>query len=177
VRYVALLRAVNVGGAALPMAQLREVCAALGWENVRTYIQSGNVVFDSGKEAGPLESALEAAVEQRFALVRPVIIRSAAQWAAYAAGSPFPEREEQEANRLMLCLSKRPPTADAAERLQARATAGELVRQHRYAIWVFYPDGAGTSKLTPSLFDKAAGTPVTARNWRTVSKIQEMLED
>jgi uncharacterized protein (DUF1697 family) len=175
VRYVALLRAVNVGGAKLPMAELRELCAALGWHNVRTYIQSGNVVFDSDLAAGALETALEGAVKRQFDLVRPVIVRSAAQWRVYAAGTPFPLREEQDASRLMLCLSKHPPAADAAERLQQRAAAGEQVRRLGDAIWVYYPEGVGTTKLSPSLFDKAAGSPVTARNWRTVCKLQELL--
>jgi uncharacterized protein (DUF1697 family) len=174
-RYVALLRAVNVGGAKLPMAELREVCAGLGWQAVRTYIQSGNVVFESDEAPAALEAALERAVERRFGFTRPVIVRTAAQWQSYAAGSPFPEQEEAEANRLMLCLSKRPPAADAVERLQQRAAAGEQVRQQGNAIWVFYPDGAGISKLTPGLFDKAAGSPVTARNWRTVQRLGEML--
>lgn len=174
-RYVALLRAVNVGGCKLPMTELREVCAQLGWEKVETYIQSGNVVFEAAGEPAALEAALEHAVTKRFGFKRPVIVRSAEQWADYAKGSPFPEAERDEPNRLMLGLSKSPPKADAPAVLEAKAAAGERVKLEGDALWVHYPGGAGTTKLTPALFDKAAGSPVTQRNWRTVLKLQEML--
>lgn len=174
-RYVALLRAVNVGGCKLPMAELRELCAGLGWERVATYVQSGNVVFDAADEPDALEAALEQAVTARFGFVRPVIVRSASQWAVYAAGSPFPGQEADRPNYLLLGLAKSPVAAGAADRLKARGAAGEEVRQDRGALWFFFPHGSGPSKLTPSAIDRAAGSPVTTRNWRTVQKIQEML--
>lgn len=174
-RYVALLRAVNVGGCKLPMAELREVCAGLGWEKVQTYIQSGNVVFEASGKPESLESALEKAVAARFGFEPPVIVRNAKQWADYAKGSPFPEAERDEPNRLMLGLSKAPPESEAPKLLEAKATAGERVKLEGDALWIHYPGGAGTTKLTPALFDKAAGSPVTQRNWRTVLKLQEML--
>lgn len=175
-RHVALLRAVNVGGTAkLPMAQLRELCGELGWRRVETYVQSGNVVFEADAAASELETALEQAVERRFGFSRPVLVRSAAQWRDLAAGSPFPEAERDEPNRLMLCLAKAPIAGGAAAALQERAAAGEQVHARGDALWVYYPAGAGTSKLTPALFDKAAGSPVTARNWRTVLRLEEML--
>lgn len=174
-RYVALLRAVNVGQAKLPMAELREVCAGLGWEKMATYIQSGNVVFEASGKPDALEAALEQAVTARFGFVRSVIVRSAKQWADYAAGSPFPEQEADRPHYLLLGLAKAPAAAGAAETLEARGAAGEQVRQERDALWFFFPDGSGVSKLTPSSIDKAAGSPVTTRNWRTVLKLQEML--
>lgn len=175
-RYVALLRAVNVGGAKLPMAELREVCAGLGWTDVATFIQSGNVVFEADGKAAALEAALEAAVEHRFGFARPVMVRSADQWAAYAAGSPFPEHEKDQPNYLLLGVAKAPVVAGAAAAIQARGRAGEEIRQVKDALWFWFPDGSGVSKVTPSVIDKAAGSPVTTRNWRTVLKLQEMLE-
>ena len=175
-RYVALLRAVNVGGAKLPMAELREVCGALGGQDVRTYIQSGNVVFDSGANPAALEAALEQAVEERFGFERPVIVRSADQWAAYAAGSPFPEQEKIQPNTLLLGVAKAPVAPGAAAAIEARGAAGEQVRQVRDALWLWFPEGSGVSKVTPSTIDKASGSPVTTRNWRTVCKLHEMLQ-
>lgn len=174
-RKVALLRAVNVGGRSLPMADLRALCAALGWGDVATYIQSGNVVFEAGGKPGTLEAALEAAIGERFGLEVPAIVRTAAQWAGYPAGNPFPAAARDEPNRLMLLLSKRPPVPGAEETLRARAVAGERVKRAGDALWIHFPDGAGTSKLTPSLIDRAVGSPATARNHRTVLKLQEML--
>src|SRR6187455_2117336 len=75
-RRVALLRGINVGGRVLPMAALRELCEALGWKDVRTYIQSGNVVFASDKAPAALETELEAAITDRFGMKVPVIVRT-----------------------------------------------------------------------------------------------------
>jgi len=174
-RHVALLRAVNVGGRKLPMADLRALCADIGWGDVATYIQSGNVIFSADGDAAALEQALEQAIAERFSMQVPVIVRTAAQWRGYPAKCPFPDAAEKEPNRLMLLLSKKPPAAGAETAIQARAAAGEQVRRAGDALWIHYPEGAGTSKLTPSLIDRAVGSPATARNCRTVLKIGEML--
>jgi uncharacterized protein (DUF1697 family) len=175
-RMVALLRAVNVGGRKLPMAELRALCGELGWTDVATYIQSGNVVFtvNGGPEA--IEKTLEAAIARQFNLDVPVIVRSRAEWAEYPSGNPFKAAAKDEPNRLMLLLAKAPPANGAEAVIQARAQAGEQVRRAGDALWFHYPQGAGTSKLTPSLIDRAVGSPATARNYNTVLKLMEMLE-
>jgi uncharacterized protein (DUF1697 family) len=175
-RMVALLRAVNVGGRKLPMAELRALCAELGWTDVATYIQSGNVVFTAPRKADAVEVVLEEAIARHFGLDVPVIVRSQAEWAKYPGLNPFPQAARDEPNKLHILLSKRPPAKDAAETIQARAQAGERVWQSGDALWFHYPEGAGTSKLTPSLIDRAIGSPGTARNYNTVMKLKEMLE-
>jgi len=172
---VALLRAVNVGGRKLPMAELRALCAELGWTDVATYIQSGNVVFSADATPQEVETALEAAVAKTWGYDAPAVVRTAPQWAALAASNPFPDVGEAEPSRLMLLVSKDPPADGAAETIEARATAGERVRASGGALWFHYPHGAGTSKLTPSLIDRAVGSPGTARNWRTVQTLLGML--
>ncbi|MEA3018061.1 MAG: hypothetical protein QOI38_2783 [Sphingomonadales bacterium] len=174
-RHVALLRAVNVGGRKLPMADLRALCAELGWTDAATYIQSGNLVFSAeGKEA-ELENALEKAIAGRFGLEVPAIVRSAAAWRRLAKANPFPDVAAKEPNRLMLLLSKRPPATGAEDAIAAKAAAGEDARRAGEALWIHYPQGAGTSKLTPALIDRAVGSPATQRNFNTVLKIEEML--
>jgi uncharacterized protein (DUF1697 family) len=175
-RMVALLRAVNVGGRKLPMAELRTLCAGLGWADVATYIQSGNLVFTASGKAEAIEAILEKAIASEFSLDVPVIVRSKAEWTKYQAENPFPKEAKDEPNRLMLVVTKRPPAAGAAEAIEARAKDGERVRQAGDALWFHYPNGAGTSKLTPSLVDRAVGSPGTARNYNTVVKLKEMLE-
>ena len=172
-RMVALLRAVNVGGRKLPMAELRALCARLGWAEVATYIQSGNVVFTATGKPAALEAELENAIEARFGLDVPVVVRTAEQWAKLAAGDPFPKEPP---NRVMLLLSKAPPAEGAEAAIEARAVAGERVRRSGDALWFHYPEGAGTSKLTPALIDRAVGSAATARNRNTVMKLKEMLE-
>ena len=169
----ALLRAVNVGGRKLPMEELRALCGELGWKDVATYIQSGNVVFKAAGTPAALEARLEEAIVGEFGLEVPVIVRTAGQWAAYPPANPFPE---EPSNRVMLLLAKASPAEDAEERIQARAVAGERVRRVGDALWFHYPAGAGTSKLTPSLIERAVGSPGTARNYNTVIKLEKMVE-
>lgn len=174
-RMVALLRAVNVGGRKLPMAELRALCAELGWADVATYIQSGNVVFTAPGRPAALEKVLEEAIGREFGIDVPVIVRTAAEWAHYPPANPFPKAAEDEPNRLMLLLAKAMPAQGAEEVIQARAVAGERVRRVGDALWFHYPEGAGTSKLTPSMIDRAIGSPATARNYNTVLKLDAML--
>jgi uncharacterized protein (DUF1697 family) len=172
---VALLRAVNVGERKLPMAELRALCAELGWEDVATYIQSGNVVFTASGKPDALEKMLEDAVARRFGFESPVIVRTAGQWAGYSPANPFLQAARDEPNRLLLLLSKSPPAKGAEDVIQARAVAGEQVRRAGDALWFHYPEGVGTSKLTPSLIDRAIGSPGTARNYRTVVTLLDMV--
>jgi uncharacterized protein (DUF1697 family) len=176
-RMVALLRAVNVGGRKLPMAELRALCGELGWTDVATYIQSGNLVFSAPGKADAIAEALEQAIAKRFGLDVAVVIRSKAEWTKYPGLNPFPQAAKDEPNKLHLLLSKRPPAKEAAETIQARAKAGERVKQAGDGLWIHYPEGAGASKLTPSMIDRALGSPGTARNFNTVLKLLEMVEE
>jgi uncharacterized protein (DUF1697 family) len=175
-RYVALLRGINVSGRnMIPMAKLRSLCAEIGWSEVATYINSGNVIFSSTAKAPALEDAIERSIEERFGHTISVIVRSAAQWPAYLEGNPFPRETTAEPKAVMLALSKKPPRSDAATLLRERAVNGEKVEQAGDAIWIHYGGGMAKSKLAPALFDRAVGSPVTTRNWRSVVKIGEML--
>jgi uncharacterized protein (DUF1697 family) len=173
--YIALLRGINVGGRnRVPMAALRSLAADLGYIDVRSYLQSGNLVFRASAEPPELAAGLERAVDHHFAVAVPVIIREARDWATYLAANPFPGASEREPNLVMLALSKAPPREGATEQLQARATQGERVRQVGDALWIHYRGGAGKSKLSPGLLDRTVGSAVTTRNWRSVREIAAM---
>jgi uncharacterized protein (DUF1697 family) len=175
-KFVALLRGINVSGRnKVPMAELRDVGEGLGLSEVQTYVQSGNLVFKAAGEGGLFQEGLEAAIAARFGLSIPVIVRSALQWEDYPASNPFPEAAAAEPNRLMLMLSKSPPLHGAGEAIRERARDGERVMLVGDALWVHYPSGAGTSRLSPALIDRLIGSPATGRNWRTVLKLQEMM--
>jgi uncharacterized protein (DUF1697 family) len=178
--YVALLRGINVGGrTSIPMAELRALCAGLGWTDVASYVQSGNLVFGAAggaASAGALEAALEDAVERRFGFSPAVAVRTAGEWRAFVRGNPFPDESRTEPNLVMLALSKAPPAEGAAAGLAERATAGERVVRVGDALWIHYAGGAGRSKLSPGLLDRIVGSPVTTRNWRTVLAIDRLFE-
>ena len=103
------------------------------------------------------------------------MVRSAAQWQQHAAANPFPEVAAETPNVVLIGLTKLPPAPEAATELQVRAGNGERVALAGGALWFHYQGGVGTSKLSPALIDRLAGSPLTARNWRTVEKIGEML--
>lgn len=171
---IALLRAVNVGGRKVPMAELRALCQELGWERVETYIQSGNIVFAAKGKPEALETALETALDERYGLDVPVIVRTAAEWASLAESNPLTEESERAPNRVQLLVSKKAVDPDAAKRLMERARGGEVVKAAGGALWFHFPAGVAGSKLTPALIDRMAGSPTTGRNWRTVLKLEEM---
>lgn len=173
--FIALLRGINVSGRnKIPMSELRSLCADLGWEDVQSYIQSGNLVFKAESTQAKLETELERAIERRFGLSISIVVRAATLWPDYVGDNPHPEASQDESNLVMLALSKAPPKPDAAEKLQERATCGERIVQVRDALWVHFAGGVAKSKLSPALFDRLVGSPVTARNWRTVLELHEM---
>jgi uncharacterized protein (DUF1697 family) len=173
-RFVVLMRAINTGKRKAPMDALRQACREAGFDDVESYIQSGNLVLSSDKDAAAVEAAVEKIVQDRFGFFAETIARTAKQWSVYAAGSPFPEVEAERPGYLHLCLSKRAPKPDAVEQLMARATLGERVALTGDALWVDFLGGAGHSKLLPTVFDKLVGSTVTARNWNTVQKLHAM---
>jgi uncharacterized protein (DUF1697 family) len=176
--FIALLRGINVGGHnKIPMPKLRSLCNHLGWDDVQSYIQSGNLVFYSASAAANLEAELENAIERRFDLAIPVIVRAAADWQDYIASNPFPDASQNEPNLVMLALSRHPPKHDAFFRLLERAGNGERIAQRGDAFWIHFTAGVAKSKLTPALLDRLVGSPVTMRNWRTVLKLNELAKD
>ena len=159
----------------VPMAELRALCTTLGWTSVETYIQSGNVIFEAADEVAALEAALGTALGPSFGFTPAVMVRSAAQWQRHAVANPFREAAAGTPNLVLMGLTKLPPAPEAVAALQARAVHGERVALAGGALWFHYPAGVGTSKLSPALIDRLAGSPLTARNLRTVQKIGEML--
>ena len=169
---IVLLRAVNVGGRKLPMADLRELCRRAGYDDVRTYIQSGNIILSAASQV-KVEREIEDLIEANFGFAAEAIARTARQWSVYAKGSPFADADER-ANQVHLGLAKRELAKDAVEKLRERATLGEIVEVRDDALWIDFGEGVGGSKLLPAFINKCAGSPVTMRNWRTVLKLDEM---
>jgi uncharacterized protein (DUF1697 family) len=175
---VALLRGVNVGGRRrVPMADLRAVCEGLGFRRVVTYVQSGNAVFEAAGTARAAEERLARAVEERFGFPVDLVVRAASAWEALVAANPFPGPSKVEPGRVLLLVSKAPPRKGCAKEIAARGAAGERAAEAGGALWVHYPAGVGTSKITPALVDRLVGSPTTARNWRTVLALQGMLRE
>ena len=164
--YVALLRAVNVGGTGkLPMAELTAMCERAGFEQVKTYIASGNVVFATGKSEKAVKAALEQAMAGYAGKPVGVMVRTAAEMAAVAEANPFPDAP---GNRVIATFLDAPPPRDAADHAVHR-TVEEIALGTR-EIYVRYDDhGMADSKLR--IPDAKAGT---GRNMNTVVKLAAM---
>lgn len=173
--YVALLRGINVGGKhKLLMKDLAEVFSSSNCTNVRTYIQSGNVVFCAPPGlAEKLAAALEKKIETRFGFPAPVIIRSHDQLARIARGNPFLSRSGAEKMLHIVFLADE-PSAEAISKLDPQRSPGDEFRVLGSEIFLYLPNGAGNSKLTNAYFDSRLSTISTGRNWATVLKLLEM---
>ena len=163
--YIALLRAVNVGGTGkLPMSELKAMCEEQGFEHVRTYIASGNVVFSSRQG----EAAIKATLEKRLAAYagKPVgvIVRTAKQMEMVLESNPFPDAAPNWT--VAIFLDDRPPK-DALETIRGRVD--EEVERGKGEIYVSYPSGMGGSKLKIPAAAKG-----TARNINTIAKLAEL---
>jgi uncharacterized protein (DUF1697 family) len=163
--YVALLRAVNVGGTgSLPMTELRDMCARIGGKNVRTYIASGNALLDSSKTEAQVKKALEAELLRYAGKPVGVAVRTTKELADVLAGNPF--RDAPPNKTVVIFLDAAPPKS-ALDGI--KGASREEVRLGTREFYVHFPDGQGRSKL------KIPGTAAgTARNMNTVAKLVEM---
>lgn len=164
-RYVALLRAVNVGGTGkLPMTELVAMCAEAGFADPRTYIASGNVVFSSDLPEEPIKAELEARFTAHAGKPVGVMVRTAQEMAAIRDANPFADKP---GNAVAAIFLDTPPPADALE--YAKGRSDEVMRLSAREIYVFYPSGQGRSKLKIP-----AAANGTARNMNTVARLAEM---
>ena len=163
--FVALLRAVNVGGTGkLPMSDLKAMCEAAGFAQVRTYIASGNVVFESDKREAAVKADLEAHLADYAGKPVGVVVRTAAEMAAVRDANPFPDEAP---NRTVAIFLDEAPPPDAIEK--AVGGQDEEIRLGRREIYVHYGEGMGQSKLRIP-----AAKTGTARNLNTVAKLAAM---
>ena len=171
--HIALLRAVNVGGRKLVMAELKGMFESLGFTSVRTILQSGNVVFGGGTRSGrALESHLEAETEKKLKLRTDYFVRTAEEWNALVHANPFERQAKEDPSHLLVLPLKSAPAAADLAALQAASQGREIVRAAGRELYIYYPDGIGESKLTVDLIDRKLKTRSTGRNWNTVLKIQ-----
>jgi uncharacterized protein (DUF1697 family) len=172
---LALLRGINVGGKnKLPMRDLSALFVEAGCENVRTFIQSGNVIFTaSASVAARLAAVIAAQISERFGYRTPVILRTAQQLRDVVLNNPFPHGEE---GLHVMFLADRPAEAKVAALDPDRSPPDVFVVRGQ-EIYLQLPNGAARSKLTNAWFDSKLTTISTFRNWRTVTKLLEMMEE
>jgi uncharacterized protein (DUF1697 family) len=172
--HVAMLRGINLGAHhRVPMAELRTLLTEAGYEDVRTYVQSGNIVLRSTAKAAEVELRLRTLLSERFGFDVPVIVRSRAQLAAVVKADPLGEVVDNP-KRYQVSFLDSKPAAEAIARLQEQAIGDERVIARGREIYAWHPEGVARSKLWNALAGKGLGVTATARNWTTVRTLLEM---
>lgn len=171
--HIALLRAINVGGnAKVAMSDLRGFVAALGFVDVQSLLQTGNLVFgDSRRIASALEEMFESEAAKRLDLRTDFLVRTAKEWESIVAKNPFRDEARTDPGHLVVMFLKSKPDANAVAALRAAISGREVVASEGRQAYIVYPDGIGRSRLTNRLIEAKLGTRGTGRNWNTVLKL------
>jgi uncharacterized protein (DUF1697 family) len=175
--FVAMLRGVNVGGNSLKMDWLREACEGIGLGNVRTYVQSGNIIFNSGSSAAKLGPALKKLIDAQTRLPVTVVIRSAPEMAKIVAGNPFAKQKGVEFSKLHVTFLGKVPLKPAREKLDALAGTRDEYRLAGQEIYLHCRVSYGQTRLSNTAIEKALAVGATTRNWKTVTTLYEMAND
>lgn len=180
-KFIALLRGINVGGAGtLPMKELVAIIESLGAKNARTYIQSGNAVFELDGKANSTAAGIKAfaakltaAIDKKCGFAPLVLILDAKEFARFAAANPYPEAEPEPKSLYLLFFLTAKPAAANLKSLEPLCSPTERYELHKSVLFLHAPDGIGRSKLAANV-ERKLGVPITARNWRTVCKLLEI---
>lgn len=174
--YVALLRGINVSGKnSIRMPALEESFAGLGFADVRTYLQSGNVVFRAGQsDEGALAATIHARIAEDFGHAVPVLVMSAKELGLIADSNPLWPKSGGDEKLFHCTFLFQPVSARCFQALKLPAADGERAVLVGKVILLHCPHGYGRTKLNNNFFERALGVPASTRNWRTVLALQEL---
>ncbi len=173
IRYIALLRAINVGGHKVKMDRLRKLFESLGLSNVETFIASGNVIFDSpAEDARTLEKQIEDYLRKSLGFEVATFVRSVSELEAIAGYRPFmPPAFSAEGNSLYIAFLSDPPSGEAQQRLMAFRSEVDDFRVHGREVYWLCRKKMSESAFPGTLLEKTIGMPATMRNATTVKKL------
>lgn len=176
--YIAMLRGINVSGQKIiRMEQLRSSFEALGFKKVRTYVQSGNVVFTAMTDAArSLAKRIEARIADEFGFDVPVLLRTADELGAVVKGNPFLKDEAVDSSWLYVTFLSDAARGTAAKNLQTPAAPQERYHVRGREIYLCCPNGYGRTKLSNNAIEKKLGVGATTRNWKSVHALWAMAQ-
>ena len=175
--YVSMLRGINVGGnKQIRMDTLRGIYEEFGFSKVRSYVQSGNVVFESS-EQDPfgLEKRIEAQIERICGFSIPVFIRQAHELQEILSCNPFLYERNEDSSKLHVTFLHQSPLERAWSKLVSPSGILDEFSRGELAVYLFCPNGYGKTKLSNSFFERKLGVSVTTRNWNTVNALYKMV--
>jgi len=170
---VSLLRGINVGGnKKIKMAELKALYESLGFTDVKTLLQSGNVVFKGANaDTDPIGQQIEASIRKQFGFESKIIMRSADEWRMVVARHPFSAEQLAEPGKILVTFLQSEPDDESLATLQATHNGPEVIHSSGQELYIFYPEGMGRSKLDNGFIERKLGCVATGRNWNTVNKI------
>jgi uncharacterized protein (DUF1697 family) len=171
-----MLRGINVSGSKpVKMEALRASFEALEFKKVRTYVQSGNVVFEAKEHAAArLAQKIVARIKRDFGFDVPVLVLSAGELARIVGENPFVEQRGVDLTKLHVTFLAGAPAAAGLKKMEGVSSGRDSFRCLGQAIYLACPDGYGNTKLTNNAFERALGAPATTRNWKTVTTLAAM---
>jgi uncharacterized protein (DUF1697 family) len=177
--YVSMLRGINVGGhKKIKMDQLRTSFEKLGFEQVQTYIQSGNVMFKGPKaSSAALGKKIEAKILEDFGHSVSVIIRTAEEMKQVVTGNPLLKEKGIDPEKLHVMFLSQAPTATAVKQVSALTAPLERIRCLGQELYLYLPNGVGESFVMKKPVDRLLAVTTTMRNWRTVKTLHQMCVD
>jgi len=178
ITFISLLRGINVGKKQVKMIALKQLYESLGLDNVRTYVQSGNVIFNSKPEnVEELPKVLGKRIEQVFGFSVEVLIRTVEEFQHILKANPFLGKHDVDPSKLHVTLLSKTPSEITLDKIKTfKSDPDEFVIIGR-EVYLHCPDGYGNTKLSNSFFEKKLGTPATTRKWRTVNMLLEIATD
>lgn len=175
VRQVLLLRGINIGKRRVPMPALRELLTEAGYQDVQTYVQSGNVVLSSTASPRKLERESAKLISERFGFEIPVVVRTRKELAAVVKANPLGDVADN-LKRYQVCFLSGKLDQKTADRLRELVVAPEALAIQGREVYAWHPEGVARSKLWNTLAGKSLGATATARNWTTVETLLAMAE-
>jgi uncharacterized protein (DUF1697 family) len=175
---ISMLRGINVGGhAKIKMDALRALYSSLAFENPQTYVQSGNVIFETNeRNLEQIARRIQSAIEKQFACRPEIMLRTAEDLRSVVKNNPFAKRSNIEPNKLLVTFLAADPGDQARKILLQQKFGPEELHAIGRELYIYFPIGVGKSKLPWRGIDKILQTPGTGRNWNSVTKILEIAE-
>ncbi|WP_462412780.1 DUF1697 domain-containing protein [Neobacillus sp. Marseille-QA0830] len=171
--YITLLRGINVGGHhIIKMADLKGLLEGLGLQKVKTYIQSGNVLFESNQDAQSLRQSLEKEIQEAFGFPVPVVLRTQEELEQIISHCPFSTEALKEGESVQVAFLAEEPSQDGIGQLKAYSNEKEQFSIKDNDVYLFFRHSFRDSKLAAKL--PKLGVPATVRNWKTVIKLASM---
>lgn len=176
---ISMLRGVNLGPHnRIKMDALRAMYESLKLEDPRSYVQSGNVIFRTKEKNSPqLAKKIQSAIQKKFGCCPEVILRTTEEMRKAIAANPFPERTKAEPSKVLLTFLAAEPPPEAEANLANLKRFPEELRLNGRELYIYFPNGAGKSKLPWSSVDKLVKVTGTARNWNSVQAMLEIAEE